>query len=166
MMVALDIILPVAGIVFLLAGLVGCILPVVPGPPFSYIALLLLQGTSFCNFSTRFLIVTAVITIVVTVVDWIIPAWGAKKWGGSKAGAIGATVGLIVGLFIPPVGIIVGPFIGAVVGELMAGRDSNTALKSGIGSLVGFLLGTGCKLAVCFTLTYYFVKELWVSVFS
>ena len=156
----LDILLVILGICFLVGGLAGCILPALPGPPLSYIALLLLQTTRFGDFSVKFLIITAVVTIVVTVVDYLMPLWGAKKWGGSRAGIIGSAIGLVIGLFFLPVGIIVGPFAGAVVGELIAGRDSNAALHSGFGAFVGFLLGTGMKLAVSVTFTFYFVKEL------
>ena len=156
----LDIFLVILGICFLVGGLAGCILPALPGPPLSYIALLLLQATRFGDFSVKFLIITAIVTIIVTVVDYLLPLWGAKKWGGSRAGIIGSAIGLVIGLFFLPIGIIVGPFAGAVVGELIAGRDSNVALRSGFGAFVGFLLGTGVKLAVCVAFTFYFVKEL------
>jgi len=157
-----DILLVILGICFLAGGLIGCILPVIPGPPLSYIALLLLQATRFGGFSFKFLAITAVIMIVITLVDYLLPVWGAKKWGGSRAGAVGAMIGLLAGLFFPPMGIIVGPFAGAVFGELIAGRDTNTALRSGFGSFIGFLLGTGMKLTVCIVYTYYFIKEFFV----
>ena len=143
-----------------MAGLAGCILPVIPGPLLSYLALLLLQATRFVHFSLRFLLITAVVTIVVTAVDYIFPVWGAKKWGGSRAGAVGAVLGLAVGLFVPPAGIILGPFAGAVVGELLAGRNTGIALRSGIGSFMGFLLGTGMKLTLCVVFTFYFIREI------
>ncbi len=156
----LDIVLVIIGMIFILAGLIGCIVPALPGPPLSYIGLWWLQATDFADYSTRFLIISAVIMIIVTVLDYIIPAWGAKKWGGSRAGMIGAMAGLVAGLFLPPVGIILGPFLGAVAGELIIGRETNDALKSGIGSFIGFLAGTGLKLATCIAFTYYFIKEL------
>ena len=155
-----DILLVILGLCFLAGGFVGCILPAMPGPPLSYIALLLLQATRFGDFSPKFLIITAVVTVIVTVVDYIFPVWGAKKWGGSRAGVIGSMIGLLAGLFFPPVGIIVGPFAGAVAGELLAGRDKNAALRSGFGAFVGFLLGTGMKLTVCMVFTFYYFKEL------
>jgi len=156
----LDIVLVVLGICLLIVGLVGCILPVIPGPPLSYVALLLLQATSFGDFSVAFLVITALITIIVTVADYVLPAWGTKKWGGSRAGTIGAIVGLLIGLFFLPIGIIVGPFVGAFVGELIIGRDTNAALRSGLGSFIGFLLGTVVKLTFCIAFTFYFFKEL------
>jgi len=159
-MMVLDILLVILGICFLVGGLVGCILPAIPGPPLSYIALLLLQATRFADFSIQFLLITAIVTVVVTVVDYILPAWGTKKWGGSRAGTIGAVIGILIGLFFLPVGIIAGPFAGAVVGELIAGSSMKVALRSGGGSFVGFLLGTAMKLTVCIAFTYYYVKEL------
>jgi uncharacterized protein YqgC (DUF456 family) len=161
----LDIILVILGFCFLLGGLVGCILPAIPGPPLSYLALLFLQATRFADFSVKFLLITALVTVVVTVVDFIFPMWGTRKFGGSRAGTIGAVVGLLGGLFFAPVGIIVGPFAGAVAGELIAGRDTNSALRSGLGSLMGFLMGTVMKLTVCLIFTYYFVKELIMMIF-
>jgi uncharacterized protein YqgC (DUF456 family) len=158
----IDFLLVVLGICFLVAGLAGCIVPALPGPPLSYIALLLLQATRFGDFTVKFLLITAVVTVVVTAVDYLLPLWGAKKWGGSRAGIIGSTIGLVMGLFFLPIGIIVGPFAGAVVGELIAGRDKNTALRSGFGAFVGFVLGTGVKLAVSVAFTFYYVKELFV----
>jgi len=156
----IDILLIVLGACFLLVGLLGCILPVIPGPPLSYFALLLLQATRFGHFTPKFLIITAIIMVLITISDYILPMWCAKKWGGSKAGAIGAVLGLLIGLFFPPIGIIVGPFLGAVGCELIAGRDTKTSLRSGFGSFIGFLLGTGVKLASSIAFTYFFIKEL------
>ena len=156
----LDIVLVVLGICLLVVGLVGCILPIIPGPPLSYVALLLLQITEFGDFSVAFLVITALITIVVTVADYVLPAWGTKKLGGSRAGTIGAIIGLVIGLFFMPVGIIVGPFVGAFAGELIVGRDAKIALRSGLGSFIGFLLGTVVKLTVSVVFVYFFFKEL------
>ena len=109
----LDIILIVLGILFLLIGLAGCILPVLPGPPLTYIGLLLLHFTENYQFTTRFLIIWAIVAIVVTILDNVIPVWGTKKYGGSKKAIWGSILGLLVGLFLfPPFGIIIGPFAG------------------------------------------------------
>jgi len=89
-----------------------------------------------------------------------VPIWGTKKFGGSKYGARGATVGLIIGLFFGPPGIIIGPLVGAIVGELIFRDDFNYALKAGFGSLLGFLTGIGLKLAASFVMTYFFIREL------
>jgi len=160
-----DILLAVFGFCFIAGGLLGCIIPAMPGPPLSYIALLLLQATRFADFSVRFLLIAAMVMIVITVVDYILPVWGTKKWGGSRAGTIGAILGLLVGLFFAPVGIILGPFAGAVAGELITGRDTNAAIRSGFGSFMGFLFGIVMKVTVCMVFTYYYFKELILSFF-
>ena len=155
-----DILLAIFAFCFLIGGLAGCVIPVIPGPPLSYIALLLLQATRFADFSVKFLLITAFVTVMVTVGDYLLPAWGTRKWGGSRAGAVGALVGVLAGLFFLPVGIIAGPFAGAVLGELIAGRDRDAALRSGFGSFVGFITGVAMKLTVGIVFTFYFIKEL------
>ncbi len=157
---ALDIILVILGICFLILGIAGCILPMIPGPPLAYIALIFLQLTSYADFSVKFLVITGLLTVIVTVLDFIVPVWGTKKLGGSKAGVWGATAGLVIGLFFSPIGIILGPFVGAVVAELIVGRKMEQALIAGTGSFIGFIFGSALKLTLCFVFCYYFIKEL------
>jgi uncharacterized protein YqgC (DUF456 family) len=157
----MDILLIVLGALFIISGVLGCVLPIIPGPPLSYIGLLLLHFTERYQFSSKFLIIWAVITVVVYALDDLIPAWGTKKFGGSKRGVWGSIIGLVIGMFFfPPFGIIIGPFVGAVVGELTVGKDSGAALKSGFGSFMGFLAGTLLKLIASGMMTWYFVKEM------
>ena len=157
----MDYLLIGLGIIFIISGILGCVLPVIPGPPLSYVGLLLLPFTERYQFSTKFLIIWAIITVLVYALDYVIPAWGTKKFGGSKRGVWGSIIGLIVGLFFfPPLGIIIGPFAGAVIGELSLGKDSGAALKSGFGSFLGFLTGTLLKLITSGMMTWYFGKEL------
>ena len=157
----MDYVLIALGIFFLLLGIAGAILPVLPGPPLSYIGLLMLHFTESHSFSSQFLLIWAGVTIAVYLLDYIISVWGTKKFGGSRQGVYGSIAGLILGLiFFPPFGIIIGPFLGAVVGELIAGKDNQSALKAGFGSFVGFLTGTLLKLIVSGMMTWYFVKEL------
>jgi uncharacterized protein YqgC (DUF456 family) len=153
----LDVLLIAVGALFMLAGLLGCFLPVIPGPPLCYVGLLFAYFTGRTDFTGTFLLVTAALTVLITALDYLLPAWGVKKWGGTRAGAIGSMVGLVVGLFFSPIGILLGTFLGAVVGELMMGRADNEAVRSGVGSLIGFILGTGVKLTLCFGFAYYFV---------
>jgi uncharacterized protein YqgC (DUF456 family) len=149
------------GIILMVTGILGCVLPLIPGPPLNYLALLLLHFTTRFQFSTDFLILWAAITIIIYGLDFIIPVWGTKKFGGSKRGVWGSVIGLVAGMFFfPPFGIIIGPFVGAVIGELTAGKKSMAALKSGFGSFVGFITGTVLKLAASGVMTWYFVKEL------
>jgi uncharacterized protein len=149
------------GIIFMIVGILGCVLPFMPGPPLNYIGLLLLHFTTAFQFTDRFLLIWAIITVVVIALDYIIPVWGTKKFGGSKQGVWGSVIGLIAGMFFfPPIGVIIGPLAGAVIGELLAGKDSKAALKSGFGSFVGFLAGTIFKLIASGMMTWYFTKEL------
>lgn len=159
----MDYLLIGLGILFMISGILGCVLPIIPGPPLSYIGLILLHFTSKFQYSTKFLVTWAIITAVVYALDFLIPAWGTKKFGGSKRGVWGSIIGLLIGLFFAPFGlisIIIGPFLGAVIGELTAGKESGVALKSGFGSFMGFLAGTLLKLIASGIMTWYFVTEM------
>jgi len=155
-----DYILLILGIIFMIIGIIGCLVPVLPGPPLSFLGLIFLHLSRFGQFTTPMIIVLGSITVIVTVIDYIVPIWGTRRFGGSKYGTRGATVGLIIGFFLGPLGIILGPLIGAFVGEMIFKDDLDYAFKAGIGSLIGFLTGIGLKLAASFTMTFYFVKEL------
>jgi uncharacterized protein YqgC (DUF456 family) len=155
-----DYIFLILGITFMIIGIIGCLVPVLPGPPFSFLGLILLHISRFGHFTTTTLITLGVITVVVTIMDYIVPVWGSKKFGGSKYGTRGATIGLIIGFFLGPLGIILGALIGAFVGEMIFKDDLSYAFKAGFGSLLGFLTGIGLKLAASFVMTFYFVKEL------
>lgn len=149
------------GIVLTLAGIAGCILPFIPGPPLSYIALLSLLLVNSDQFTARFMTIWLIITIIVTLLDYYVPIWGTIKFGGSSSGVWGATLGLLAGLiFFPPFGIIAGPFIGAIAGELIRGKDLKTAVKSGIGSFAGFIAGTVMKLVVSLIMAFHFFKAV------
>lgn len=149
------------GILLTICGLAGSILPVLPGPPLSYVALLVLHFSGYHEFTSNFLISWLIVTIVVVVLDYMIPIWGAKFSGGSKKGIWGATIGLIVGIiFFPPFGMILWSFIGAFVGEMLAGKEMGLALKAGIGTFIGFLAGTVAKLVVSLIMTFYFIQAI------
>jgi uncharacterized protein YqgC (DUF456 family) len=155
-----DYILVIIGIIIMILGIIGCLVPVLPGPPLSFVGLLILHFTKYGHFTGWTLIIFASIAIVVSILDYLVPIWGTKKFGGSKYGTRGAAVGLIIGLFLGPVGIIIGPFIGAVTGEMIFRDDFNYALKAGFGSLLGFLTGIGLKLAASFIMTFYFFRAI------
>lgn len=151
----------IIGALFIFIGVIGCFVPVLPGPPLAYIGLLMLQLLNEPAFTTRFLLIWAAITAFVTLLDYVIPVYGTKKFGGSKRGVWGSVVGLIIGIFFfPPFGIIIGPLLGALVGELSAGKASSVAIRSAIGSFVGFLAGTLIKLIATGFMAYYFVERL------
>ena len=145
----------VFGIILMLVGILGSILPLLPGPPLCYVALLLQQLRSDIPFTAKFLWIWAAITVVVTALDYVVPLYGTRRYGGSKYGVWGSTIGLIAGFWLGPFGIIIGPFVGAFVGELIASNNSEHALKAAWGSFVGFLFGTLLKLVVCLVMAWY-----------
>jgi len=156
-----DILLTAGGAALMIVGIVGCVLPVIPGPPLSFVGLLLLHFSKYAEFSFEFLMIFGSIAVIVTVLDYIVPIWGTKKFGGSKSGMWGAGIGLVIGIFVlPPLGIIVGPFAGAVIGEALTGKKAAGAFRAGLGSLLGLMMGVGLKLAASLAMTFYFVKEL------
>ncbi len=157
----IDIILVIIGGILVFTGIAGCLVPIIPGPPISYIAILLLHYSGIGTFSSEFLIIWAIATVLITIFDYIIPIWGTKLYGGTKHGVRGATLGLIIGVFLfPPIGLIAGPFIGALAFELIHKKDIIGAFRSAIGSLVGFLIGTGIKLFASLYMGVYFFKAL------
>jgi uncharacterized protein YqgC (DUF456 family) len=161
---AMDVILAIVSALLLILGIIGSIIPGLPGPPLSWLGILLIHFTSYASYSATFLIITAIIMLVITVLDYYIPIWGTKKFGGTRAGVIGSTVGLLVGLIFSPFGlinIILGPFVGAFIGEMMVNsKESGKALKSATGSFIGFLLGTGMKLAFGGIMAYYYIAAV------
>jgi uncharacterized protein len=157
----MDYVWIISGGVLLVAGLIGCFLPVLPGPPLAFLGLLIQQLKSTTPFTIRFIIIFLLITVIITVLDYVIPVYGTKKFGGSKYGVWGSTIGLLVGLWFGPLGIIAGPFIGAWVGELIATSDASQALKAAIGSFIGFLAGTVLKLMLCLVMVWYWVSS-WI----
>ena len=154
----MDIILIILGIVCLLLGMVGCFLPVLPGPPLSYLGLLLLHWTEQIHFSTTSLLIWLLLVIVVQILDYISPVLGTKYAGGSKWGNRGCIIGTIAGLFVfPPWGILIGPFVGAVIGELISGKQSVDAVQAGLGAFLGFLFSVVAKESLCGYFLYCFV---------
>ena len=156
----MEVALMIIGIILMILGFIGCFVPVLPGPPLAYVSLLLLQIGPDKPFSLRLMLITGAIVVVVTVLDYIIPALGTKKWGGSRYGVIGALVGVIAGLFFPPFGLLIFPLLGAMAGEIINGANTNKAFKSAFGTLAGLLLGTFLKFSVTVFLAYLFFTSL------
>ena len=149
------------GIILILGGVLGCFIPVLPGPPLAYISLLLLQLSEEKPFTLQFLVIWALAVLVVTVLDYVIPPLATKKLGGSRKGVVGSTIGIIAGIFIfPPWGIIIFPFLGALVGEMMSGQEHRLALKAAMGSFLGFITGVLLKLVVTVMIAYYFFAAI------
>ena len=142
----MELIWTILGFILVFAGLLGSFLPVLPGPPISFIGLLVIQFLGGYSFSNELLIFYAISAVAIFLLDYLLPVWTTKKFGGTKAGQWGATIGVLLGLFAGPWGIILGPFIGAYLGELLAGRKNQDAWRSAQGAFLGFLLGTGLKI--------------------
>lgn len=160
----MDITLAVLGAALVLVGFAGSILPIIPGPPISWAGLLLLKWTDFVNDHgaayENTLWILLFFVVLVTILDYVVPIMGTKKFGGSKRGVWGATIGVVVGLFFGPLGIIIGPFLGAYIGEITTGKKEKEALRAAWGSFVGFLLGVGMKLMVCGAILFFFIRYL------
>lgn len=159
----MDIALVIIGFLFCLLGILGSFLPVLPGPFTSWIGLLILHFTDAIPQNWMFLGVTLAISIVVWILDYIVPALGTKRFGGTKYGMIGSSIGLIIGIiFMGPLGIIIGPFVGAFLGELIKdSSESSKALKAAFGSFIGFLAGTFLKFIVSVGFVVFYIIKVW-----
>lgn len=158
----MDIILTLIASLFIVLGIIGSFIPVLPGPLTSWLGLLILHLTDAIPINKSFLIITLIIAILIWFLDYIIPAIGTKRFGRTKSGMVGTSIGLIIGLIAPiPGGIIIGPFVGAFVGEFMYNNDSQKALKAAFGSFMGFLTSTFIKFIIAIIYLGLFIGILW-----
>ncbi|WP_299225552.1 DUF456 domain-containing protein [uncultured Psychroserpens sp.] len=157
----MDIFLTVLAAFFMILGIVGSFLPILPGPLTSWLGLLIFHLTDVVPMNWSFIIITFIVAIVIWIMDYIIPAIGTKRFGGSKAGMIGTSIGLIIGLLLPiPGGIIIGPFLGALIGELMNKSEFDKALKAAFGSFLGFIASTFIKFTVAVIFLVFFIVKV------
>jgi uncharacterized protein YqgC (DUF456 family) len=163
-------------VVCVIVGIVGDVVPGLPGVPISYAAMLLLHFFTGITYSNETLIIYGVLCAVITIVDYFVPIWGTKKFGGTKAGVRGSTIGLVVGVVVLPIlgivigpfgliGILAGPFVGAYIGEKMSGVDDSLAWRSAIGSFVGFVAGTLLKVVYSIVVAVVVIKDIITSFF-
>jgi len=147
----------------MLVGIIGSILPALPGPPISWVGILLLYFCQGIETNYWLLGITLIIAVVIGILDYIIPAKGTKYFGGSKYGIWGTNIGLVIGIFAPiPFGFIIGPFVGALVGELIYNfQEKERALKAATGSFLGFLAGTFMKVFVSLLFFGLFLVLVW-----
>lgn len=152
----------ILGLLFVLVGLVGCLVPVIPGPPLSFLSLIILSyAKNWEPFSTKFLIIMAVLMMTVTVLDYVIPAGGAKRYGASPKGVWGSIIGMLAGVFFfPPWGILIGGIAGAFAGEILAGKEGRKALRASWGIVIGYMVSTGLKMVYSGTVLFFYIKEM------
>ena len=158
----MTILLIVIGGILVIAGIVGCVMPVLPGPPISYISLILLSlAYKWKAYSTNFLLIMGIITVAVTVLDFILPIYLPKRYGASKFGIWGSILGMIVGMIIfPPFGLIIGTFLGAVLGELAFNKDKRASLKAALGVFIGTIAAILLKVSVSGIIGFYFFRAV------
>jgi len=142
-----------------ITGIIGCIVPGLPGVPLNFIAMLMIHW-AFQPYNTVTLIIFGVLTVIVTVLDYMIPIWTAKRFGATKWGIWGSVIGMIAGIFFTPVGMILGTLLGAIIGDLIAGRTATQATRAGLGSLFGTLATMGIKLMLAGGMTFSVVYKI------
>jgi len=157
----MEIFLFLIGLALCVIGIIGSIIPVLPGLPISWLGLLVFYFIPDIPMNYTFLGITLAVTLLLFILDYIIPAQGTKRFGGSKAGAIGTTVGLIIGLFFP-FGILIGPFAGALIGELVFNQTQpEKAFKAAFGSFMGFLASTFMNFIAAWVFLGLFIYKVW-----
>lgn len=156
-----DFILCTLAIALNVVGIVGCFIPMIPGPPISFLGLMLIYWKWDGEIGGLALTVYGVLTIVTVILDYVIPSLGVKYFGGTKYGKWGSFIGTIIGLSYFPVGLLLGPFLGAFIGELIGRQTKRAALKSGIGSLLGFVFGVMMKFIVCIYFLCVCIASVW-----
>jgi uncharacterized protein YqgC (DUF456 family) len=160
----IEIVLFAAAGILSLVGIIGCILPAVPGPPISFAALILIWAARDWHaqeFGWPAVAIIGALAALVTVFDTVAPAIGARRYGASRLGVWGSIIGMIVGMIaFPPLGMILGAFVGALTGELIDGKETKASMKASWGVFVYTMLGIVLKLAVSLTVLVLFVLEL------
>ena len=153
----------ILGLLLMVVGIIGSLLPALPGPPISWVGILLLYFCPGMETNYWLLGITLLIAVVIGILDYVIPAKGTKYFGGSKYGIWGTNIGLVVGIFAPiPFGFLIGPFVGALVGELIYNsQEKGRAFKAATGSFIGFLAGTFMKVLVSLLFLGLFLVLVW-----
>ena len=157
--------LEIFAIICAVLGIIGSIVPGLPGPPLSWIGLLLVYfagNRGDCDpISTNFLLIWLAVTTIVTILDYVIPGWFAKSTGGHKEASWGAIIGLFAGIFFTPIGMLAGALLGAFIGEFyFAQQDAMHSIKASLGAFLGFIFSTGMKLVVSGIMLFFIFKAI------
>ena len=157
----MDLLFIALGLILCIIGLLGSFVPIIPGPITSWFGLLVINLTSSTELNYSFLLISLMIALFVFTLDIIIPIIGLKKFGGTKKGMIGATIGLLLGLFIlGPLGIIIGTFLGAISGEMTGDLKLSKAIKASVGTLIGFIAGVAMKFSISLVYFIFYLIEV------
>ncbi len=160
----MDILLITVSVLLIIIGILGSIVPILPGPPIVFCGLLLVHFSSNQPFTIELLIIFGVLAILSAIIDNVLPVYATKKFNGSNKGVWGSAIGLIIGLFFfPPFGIIIGPMLGAFIGEIIDGKSTNNAFRPAFGSFIGFLSSIFLRFALSIVMAYYFVVEVFMK---
>lgn len=159
----MDLLLVALGFICMIVGVFGSFLPVLPGLSSCWVGLLLLYLTKAVENNYWLLGITFVLMVVITILDYVIPSRGTKKFGGSSYGVWGTNIGLVIGILAPiPFGVIIGPFLGALIGELFYdSQNHKRALKAATGSLLGFLASSFINFMFCIIYLGIFLSTIW-----
>jgi uncharacterized protein len=160
----MDTVLIITAIILSILGIIGSVLPALPGHPLNYMAMWCVQWV-YHSFSTTTLIVFGVLTVVLIILEYVLPIWWAKKFGATREGIIGSAIGMVLGFFFTPIGMILGTLVGAIIGDMIAGRTTGEATRSGIATVFGTFLTIGLKLLLAGLMTSFVIYELIVSFF-
>ncbi|MGY5848819.1 DUF456 domain-containing protein [Salegentibacter sp. F14] len=158
----MDLLFIILGGILIVTGILGSFLPILPGVPVSWLGLLMFYLAPSIPLNYVFLGVTLVIALLIYMLQLVIPAMGTKRYGGSKTGMWGATIGLVIGIFTPiPFGIVIGAFVGAFIGEIIRNSDSRSATRAAFGSFVGLLASTFMEFLVAVVFLLLFIYKIW-----
>jgi len=164
----MEFILVILAFILLAVGILGAVIPVLPGPPLSFAGLLLLQWSGYGGFSPAFLWMWAGITAIVIIMDFFLPSLITKQFGGSRSASIGSFLGLLAGIILfPPWGIVIGPFFGAYFGELIHNRANGArAFIVALGAFLAFIVGSGAKLIVSSLMLFFAARAVKIAFFG
>ena len=158
----LTVVLAIICAILMLVGLLGVILPLLPGIPLAWLGLFIYAiGTGFDRVSLTNVIIFLILTLLALALDFILPMLGAKKYKASRLGVFGAFAGFTVGIFVLGIwGVILGPAVGALIGELLSRKKPQQALRASLGTLLGFITGTLLKIVIILTMAGFFTASL------
>ena len=149
----MDTLLIILAILLCIVGFIGSIIPGLPGHPLNYLAMWCIQWPLH-PFTTTTLIVFGVLTVIVLVLDYLIPIWTGKKYGATRQGIIGSMIGMLLGIVFTPIGMLLGTFLGAIIGDMVAGRTTSQATRSGVATFMGTIISIGFKVALSGIMTF------------